>query len=391
MAAMWSVVARRQGKWGFGQLGRFVMLRIVAPLALSLFMCLGYGTAAGDTAKFSTLFRFNGADGQGPNSQLISPGVLFFGATLTGGTAGDGTVFMFNARTGKEAVLHSFEGAADGGYLYGGVVYENGILYGGTETGGTGDAGVVFAVNSMTGTETTLHAFTGEPDGNAVTGALILDNGTLYGTTSYGGAANDGTIFQINPVSGAYKILYNFAGAPDGKYPIAGVVLENGVLYGTTRDGGAGNDSGTVFKFDLSTDTESVLHSFAAGADGSGPEAALLARGNKLYGTTVGGGLHSHGIVFRVDALTGTEKVLHDFSGKDGDYPFLAPLIEKGGLLYGSTFSTVYEMDPETGSKKTLHRHLQQASGLVMRDGTLYGTTAFGGHSGDGTIFRVAP
>ncbi len=190
----------------------------------------------------------------------------------------------------------------------------------------------------------------------------------------------------------AYQILYDFKGEPDGKYPVAGLTYKDGALYGTTTVGGASNNGGTVFKFDLATGVETVLYSFTLGADGDGPYAPLLAIGDALYGTTEGGGSGYYGTVFKVDARTGRETVLHSFTGgKDGEYPFTAPLIEMGGLLYGSTMSTVFQIDPKTGLEKTLHGNLEEPNGLDARHGLLYGTSYVGGKSDDGEIFSLMP
>jgi uncharacterized repeat protein (TIGR03803 family) len=265
-------------------------------------------------------------------------------------------------------------------------------LYGDTEIGGASQDGAVFSLDIDSGVETTLHSFQGGADGNDPTGTLVQVDGVLYGIASYGGISDYGTIFKLDPSSGAYQILYDFKGEPDGKYPVAGLTYKDGALYGTTTVGGASNNGGTVFKFDLATGVETVLYSFTLGADGDGPYAPLLAIGDALYGTTEGGGSGYYGTVFKVDARTGRETVLHSFTGgKDGEYPFTAPLIEMGGLLYGSTMSTVFQIDPKTGLEKTLHGNLEEPNGLDARHGLLYGTSYVGGKSDDGEIFSLMP
>ena len=81
-------------------------------------------------------------------------------------------------------------------------------------------------------------------------GALIDVNGTLYGTTSWGGhscrhrntgfyAHSCGTVFAISP-SGKWRPVYKFLGGSDGERPNAGLIAVNGRLYGTTVTGGNG-------------------------------------------------------------------------------------------------------------------------------------------------------
>ena len=66
---------------------------------------------------------------------------------------------------------------------------------------------------------------------------------------------------------------------------------QSGNLYGTTIYGGVGDGTGTVFKLDRATGTESILYAFNAQPDGSSPSGSLIrdAQGN-LYGTTASGG-----------------------------------------------------------------------------------------------------
>ena len=86
-----------------------------------------------------------------------------------------------------------------------------------------------------------MYAFTGTPDGSQSTAGLIqASDGNLYGTTSRGGTAGAGTIFQTN-LNGTTTILHSFTAAPDGSTPQAGLIqASDGNLYGTTLFGGPG-------------------------------------------------------------------------------------------------------------------------------------------------------
>ena len=106
---------------------------------------------------------------------------------------------------------------------------------------------MVYSVDPATGAENVLHRFTGKPDGANPTSSLIYTFGMIYGTTEFGGAYSQGTVFQVDPASGAETVLYSFKGGDDGQYPLAGLALWNGALYGTTA-GGQGGAIGTLFK-----------------------------------------------------------------------------------------------------------------------------------------------
>ena len=128
-------------------------------------------------------------------------------------------------------------------------------------------------------------------------------------------------------------MLYSFA---HKEYPHAGLIRDaTGNLYGTTVGGGS-HGYGTVFKVDP-TGKETVLHSFTGTSDGGNPYASLIrdANGN-LYGTTVAGGSHGYGTVFKV-SKTGKEVVLHSFNGADGKYPYASLVADKNGKFYGTT------------------------------------------------------
>jgi len=305
----------------------------------------------------TVLYTFaGGTDGASPFAGLIrdAKGNLY-GTTSSGGSGivPAGTIFKLD-NEGKETVLYSFCSAAncvDGNTPNAGVIRHAGSLYGTTAGGGefcveNGGCGVVFKVDSK-GNETVLYSFCPNggncTDGESPQAGLIHDTtGNLYGTTSGGGAKGAGTVFKLNP-AGAETVLYSFAGGADGANPFAGLIRdEAGNLYGTTSSGGL-SGQGTVFKVDPAGN-ETVLYSFTGGTDGGYPEAGLIRDGKgNLYGTTFFGGLAQPpcssfcGVVFKVDA-TGVETVLYSFTGgADGLNPAAGLMLGKAGDLYGTT------------------------------------------------------
>src|SRR5262249_52332455 len=151
------------------------------------------------------------------------------------------------------------------------------------------------------GTLTTLHSFGSildinqyPLDGSAPLGGLVVGNDdNFYGTTSSGGTRDlvdggGGTVFSLTP-SGTLTTLYSFERANDGAFPDAGLVLANGIFYGTTSQGAA-NVHGTLFKI-TATGTFSALYGFPGGQDGANPSAELAQdKSGNFYGTTEGGG-----------------------------------------------------------------------------------------------------
>jgi uncharacterized repeat protein (TIGR03803 family) len=273
----------------------------------------------------------------------------------------------------------------------------------------------VFGLDASTGSLTLSQSFTGSlGDGANPFASLVNVSGQLYGTTQFGGTSNNGTIFSIDPTSGAITIEYRFTGGSDGAQPIAGLTKIGSVLYGTTLQGGSASSFGTLFAFDTSTGTKTILHTFAGGgSDGQRPFAGVINVSGTLWGNTNGGGGtgcggSGCGTVYKYDLSTGTYSIVHNFSGPDGANP-RANLVNVGGTLYGTTFGggislsstpdgTIYSIDPATGTEAVLHSFLSNGtdgirprSTLVNAGGTLYGTTTAGGASSLGTVFAYTP
>ncbi|MGO8795663.1 MAG: choice-of-anchor tandem repeat GloVer-containing protein [Candidatus Sulfotelmatobacter sp.] len=258
-----------------------------------------------------------------------------------------------------EQVLYSFTSEPDGIAPQAGLVIDkSGDLYGTTATG----LSTVFKVTPPTekgGTwaETTIYSFPTDCNDGCMpqdAGSLVLDeSGTLYGTTHYGGEFGFGTVFQLAPPSSGdtwtESVIYSFAGGADAQYPYAGLTMAGGTLYGTTYVGGE-YGAGTVFRLKPPTKggggwTETVLYSFTGGIDGGTPYASpTVGASGVLYGTTKAGGLYGGGVVYRLSSpakgsTVWTESVLHSFpdSSNDGFNPMGAVILGKNGALYGTT------------------------------------------------------
>ncbi len=160
-------------------------------------------------------------------------------------------------------------------------------MYGVTETGGTGLAGVVYSVPLSSGQETVAYNFTGANNEES-DGGFTRVKSALFAAVAQGGASSQGEVLCVAPSSGAVTNSYSFAG-DNGVYPSAAMVSYRGRLYGTTKSGGA-SGNGEVFSFDPATGAEKVIYSFTGGADGGRPLSGLLNMGGTLYGTTDSGG-----------------------------------------------------------------------------------------------------
>ncbi len=283
----------------------------------------------------TVLYAFaGGSDGDGPVGGLLNVGGILYGTT-SGQLAGDnGTVFKFDLSTNKETVLHSFSGS-DGANPTAALIKVGRFLYGTTAGGGTCSAGTVFKINPTTGAESVVHAFCGSSDGAEPYAGLLDVGGILYGTTYLGGIANQGSVFTVNPSTGAETVLHSFYSGGEGTQPLAALINVAGTLYGTTTTGGP-SDAGTVFSMNPATGADKILYAFSGGGDGGYPEAALLAIKGTLYSSTLRGGTSSVGTIFKLDPTSEKETVLHTFSSSNGAVVH-GSVIKVGSRLYGTT------------------------------------------------------
>lgn len=373
-----------------------------------------------DAAAYRVLYSFGNASGDGiyPYAGLLDLNGTLYGATQDGGSNGNGAVFSMKLG-GRERLLSSFN-ALDGAQPYAGLTEMNGALFGTTVYGpGTGcnfGCGTVFTITT-TGRRQLLHTFTGSPDGAGPYASMVALNGTLYGTTQFGGGtgcANSGgcgTVYSMN-AAGKLRVLYRFKSGRDGANPTAGLIAVNGTLYGTTQYGGStgcvtqySTGCGTVFSVSTKG-VERVLYRFAGGNDGYAPYAGLVAVSGALYGTTLFGGPSGGGTVFRMSP-TGIKRVLYGFclksSCSDGVLPY-AGLIHVNDRFYGATEGggtyndgVIFSLDAK-GTERVLHAFEgypgdgeSPYASLIEVQGMLYGTTVYGGAHGQGTAFKVSP
>lgn len=308
------------------------------------------------------------------------------------------------------------------------ILSSDGLLYGTTSEGGANNSGTVFRMGTDGSQfETLVHfSYNGTENKGAAPLTVLTEwadmsmNQYFFGTTSEGGQNGNGTIFRMTP-TGSLETLIDFTGTGGvypGSRPEGELLLGNdGNLYGTTSYGGA-NDEGTVFRLSP-TGTFTLLHEFDSADmtnNGAHPKSALTntATTGVFVGTTSGGGDNGDGTVFQIDSYGSVTTLVH-FSAYDASNPGAGPagplLRASDGNFYGTTQfgakydetykdqGTVYKMTP-AGVHTTIaafvwpipndHRGLWPTGALVEgNDGWLYGTTYRGGLYDRGVVFRV--
>jgi len=272
--------------------------------------------------------------------------------------------------------------------------------------------GCVSAAHAQT--FTALHQFTNGLDGGyPMTGLTPDAAGNFYGTTSQGGTRG-GTVFKLSQRNGAWVLttLYSFPGYLGGAAPLGRVIFgPDGALYGTASIDGHCDECGVVVQLrppaipcgSLTCPwTATVIHMFMHNEiDGFGPTGDLIFdHAGNIYGTTSSGGQYGGGTVYELTPRNGswTETVLYSFSGPDGYTPFSGVVFDNAGNLYGTTLyggssgdGVLFELSPSgSGWTETLLHSFMDANmspngslpyaGLTPDGmGSFYGTTEEGG------------
>jgi len=319
----------------------------------------GYGTVFEFTAagEFINLHAFNFTDGSTPNAGLMRHRGSLYGTTKQGGAYGEGTVFELVYKRTKNIysyqVLYNFTGGTDGGQPATAVVFDSsGNLFGTTSAGGTYSSGTIFeipwnATSKQFGSEQVLHSFdneNGAQDGyNPV--SLVVDRyGNLYGANNAGGPLGVGAVFEY-PKVGGYHALF-FFDDPLGGYPSGNLLLlpssRTTWLYGGTAQ--------SLYRISLTTGDVFMTYIYGSVVTG------VTRRSSGFYMVAGEGGAGGYGLIDTEADWGAPTDVLYSFTGQangDGAYP-IGPVVKD-------------------------------------KSGNIYGATLYGGTSGYGTIFKIAP
>ncbi len=338
------------------------------------------GTVYGGVSNLGTLYKYtpggpveilvNFTGTNGPSlgrmagrQLLLARDGRFYGVTERGGHHDSGTLFRFDPSSTLNPLTTLWEfGGADGSEPMAGLIEDrqrDGIFYGGTQFGGQGGSGTLFQLELTSGSprlKTLVHLTgdTGPAPGRRLVSALAQTrDGTLFGTTPEGGAANGGTVFRLT-IDGQFTSLVSFGQPPWPFYnPTGGITLGlDGNLYGhcaLERDG-----HGTLFRMTPAGELQ-ILARFGP-PNGTQPASTLLcAPDGAFYGTTLLGGANNRGTLFKVTP--------------SGELTTLLSFPDLGGPTSGGPWGL-----PTLGT-----------------DGNLYSTVEVGGPGQNGVLYRATP
>jgi uncharacterized repeat protein (TIGR03803 family) len=245
------------------------------------------------------------------------------------------------------------------------------------------------------GTFKTLYSFGATSgDGRDPTAGLIVKNGVLYGTTARGGASGYGTVFSFNPATASETVLASTSNETYAGMPVA---LAGGRIFGTGSE--PGND--LIYEANPKTGRLSIVYTFPSSLNDIDP-GALVEIGGKIYGNTNSGGADYSGTVFEYDPVSGIFNTIYTFTGSN-DGRFVSNLVVQSGLLYGVTtddgaagYGTIFTVDPSTGAETTLYTFTNGPTGgtpkgITISHGIIYGLAQEGGTANAGTLFSFDP
>ena len=373
----------------------------------------GYGTIFRiDTSgsSLTTVQDFVRDEGMTPNPGVVQGVDGFLYGTTIGGGLGYGTIFK--AETGGSALttLHSFVEAEGTPYFANVIQGSDGRLYGSTVSGPT-EVATIYRVDTSGADFTILRTLTGLQGfpNSLIQGA----DGDLYGTTS--AADGSGTIFKMDTAGTTLTPLHVFDSKDGvGVGNLSSLIqATDGKLYGTTSRGGNAGD-GTIFRLDTDGTSFETVYSFDDfEAEGAWPGGGLVqASDGNLYGAlTIGFGFS--GSIFKIDPDGVSLLTLHEFVSGEGT-PRGALVEASDGALYGATTlggtgpcsslgcGTLFRVDKNGTAFTKQHDFIksdgQSPSALIQAaDGALYGTTLFGGigtppgiGNGTGVLFKLS-
>lgn len=315
-------------------------------------------------------FIFGSGNGEFINTKLLYHNGKVYGTTPKGGSFENGVLFSIDVNTGAYTQLHQFEAVDFNGTGISPLSVFNNKLYGVTFRGGASatGSGYIFEWDIVTATFTKKINLN-STSGNRIVGQMYLHtNDNFYGITQLGGSNSTGTIFRYNPSTNVYTVLTIAPQSATGGFVAAG-----SLLYVPTKAGG--NGYGSVYAFNIATSTGVPVASYNASIGSAEGEFTLY--NGLLYGSNSDGS-NFNGNILAFNTSTNNFTIAKTFSAA---FPFGASNLGNGsnGMLtvynnelYGSTiggglnsFGTTFKYNPATNILTKLEDH-QEISGSAI-------------------------
>jgi len=348
----------------------------------------------------------------GPKSKSASPilvGDKIYAASFNGGANQVGCIYQYDLTNNVGTSLHSFSnsGTQSSSYFPRGNLFltEDSVLYGlcgsyfDQATQSTSNKNTVYAFDLKSNSFS--EEFTCTPDqGNNARNGLNMIDGQLYGMSTYGGYANEGTLFRYNPNLKTMNVLFAFGTQPKGRYPTGQLIeLLDGQLVGRVSAGTAHNRGG-VFSYSIGSNEYKLIHEYAQSESENGADYYEHSNGN-YYRMTVSNGDSLNGSIEVFDPIMQTVNTEFSFDDEDSfGYGGRNQLLElpDGQLLVitdysnlGNAWGTAFTYNPITKTRTKLVdwnqdslsggtiQLLMAPNGLIYYHGSANGPFGLGG------------
>jgi uncharacterized repeat protein (TIGR03803 family) len=334
---------------------------------------------------FAVLHDFN----SDPHPHCPLGGLTRSGNNLYG-VASPGVIFSINVDGSDYTELYDL---GQSPWQFGTLVLSGDTLYG---TSGF----MVYSIRTNGTNFKVLHNL--DTTEGSISAGLALSGNTLYGISSI-------EIFKVDITSSNFSVLRNLSPS-DGQFSESALTVSENMLYGTTDYGGA-YTNGTIFCLTTNGTGFAVLHSFTNYGDGTPPgsfssASPLVLHGTKLYGTTgfQNDGTNEYGRIFSINTDGTGYTNLYSFpatnsnwGNSDSDYPVQPGLTLSGDTLYGvsQVGNAIYSIKTNGSDFKVLYflndGVADNPLGTLLLSGqTIYGTTSGGLMGGDfETVFSL--
>lgn len=365
------------------------------------------------TTTIVPLIEFDGGNGSIPKDIVFGPDGTIYGTTEFGGANDKGTLFRFNpADPSSFVTLAEFSGTNGRSPNSGLFLDDSGNVFGTAEFGGVNDDGTIFKFDAATATLTSVVNFEGAVAGRRPTSLTAGPDGLLYGATAFGSTSGNGTIFSFNPSNNAFQTVTEMNDDTQGP-EVALTIDAAGNIFGVSREGGTSgnNDNGAAFKFDRTAGQLTTLQLFNLNTpvgrypnsklfvDASGD---LIGRGSQTIFKIAGSGfIEDADLPILADTSI---SAIATFDGTNGSGPNGGLVTDAAGNRYGTTADggtsqqgNLFKIDAGTGAVTSLFSFSgtdgTSPSGNLVADsaGNIYGVTILGGANDLGTVFKFDP
>lgn len=374
----------------------YTVLTLLAPCAMPV---------VAQNVVYEPLVTFNSGPRYPDHPLVLGSDGNYYGTTTEGGRYGRGTIFQVTPEGGVNLVWEfGAAGSGPANPAAGLTVGPDGALYGTTAGFLPYKGGSVFRYTAEQGV-TVLTVFgsgTGEAAGSSPNAELVLgkDN-NFYGTTCYGGARDQGTVFRVS-LAGQLTTLFSFtgnAGKFRGRSPLGKLaVADDGTIYGTARVGGYWYD-GIIWKYTPKNAyklVRTILHARILYTSDIYMGDLVLGPDKNIYGVTRGDGISQSGSVFRIDTL-GRYKRLLNLSTISTGYPHESLSVGADGRIYGCGYDSIFAMSLD-GAGQVITRLTgitgdrpgsNPAAPLPVSGGGFVGVGRSGGSYDVGVVYRL--